>query len=109
MSSAFDTIWRDELIEVTEEFLDEDKMRILKVLLSNKNLEIKIQGADTKPYKSKIGSPKGDAVSGPFFTIYFEHYLRKFSEEIKNIPVNIYDINHQWLEQRQPNLPNKLV
>ena len=52
---------------------------------------------------------KGDAVSGIFFTIYFEHYLRKFREEVKDIPVNIYDINDQWLRQRQSNLPNELV
>ena len=77
MSSAFDTIWRDKLIEITEEYLDEDEMRIFRVLLSDTNLEIKIQGTDTKPFKSKIGSPQGDAVSGPFFTIYFDHYLRK--------------------------------
>ena len=31
MSSAFDTIWRDKLNEMTEEFLEEDEMRILKV------------------------------------------------------------------------------
>ena len=79
-------------------------MRILRVLISDINLEIKIQGADTKPFKSNIGSPQGDAVSGPFFTIYFEHYLRKFREGVKNTPVNIYDINNQWLEQSQSNL-----
>ena len=70
-------------------------MRILRVLLSDTNLEIKIQGADTKPFKSNIGSAQGDAVSGRFFTIYFEHYLRKFCEEIKNIPVNSYVIDNQ--------------
>ena len=42
MSSAFDTIWRDKLIEITEEYLDEDEMRIFRVLLSDTNLEIKI-------------------------------------------------------------------
>ena len=31
MLSAFDTIWRDKLNEMTEEFLEEDEMRILKV------------------------------------------------------------------------------
>ena len=70
-------------------------MIIPRVLLSDTNLEIKIQGADTKLFKSNIGSPEGDVVSGPFFTIYFEHYPRKFCEEVKNIPVNIYDINNQ--------------
>ena len=57
MSSAFDTIQRDELIEITEEFLEEDEMRFIRALLSDTNLEIKIQGADTKPFKSDIGSP----------------------------------------------------
>ena len=37
-TSAFDTIWRDKLIEITEEFLEEDEMRILRVLLSDTNL-----------------------------------------------------------------------
>ena len=41
--------------------------------------------------------------------IYFEHYLRKFREELKNIPVNIYVIKNQWLEQRQLNQPNELI
>ena len=41
--------------------------------------------------------------------IYFEHYLRKFREELKNIPVNIYVIKNQWLEQRQSNQPNGLI
>ena len=109
MLSAFDTIWRGKLIEITKVFLDEDEMRILRVLLSDTNLEIKVQGADTKPFLSNIGSSQGDAVSGPFFKIYVEHYLRKFREEVKNMPVSIYDINNQWLEQRQSNLSIKLV
>ena len=100
MDSIKNTRTRFNNIEITEEFLDEDEMRILRVLLSDTNLETKIQGADTKPFKSNIGSPQGDAVSGPFFTIYFEYFLRKFREEVKNIPVNIYDISNQWLEQR---------
>ena len=106
MSSAFDTIWRDKLIGIIEEFLEKHEIRNLRVLLY-KNIEIKIQGADTKPFQSNIGSPQGDVVSGPFFTIYFEHYLRKFHEEVKKSPVNIYDTNNQWLEQRESNLPNE--
>ena len=66
-SSAFNAIWRDKLIEITEESLEEDKMRMLRVLLTDTNLEIKIQGADRKPFQSNIGSPQGDAVSGHLF------------------------------------------
>ena len=39
MSSAFVTILRDKLIEITEKFRDEDEMRILRVLLSDTNIE----------------------------------------------------------------------
>ena len=39
MSSAFVTILRDKLIEITEKFRDEDEMRILRVLLSDTNME----------------------------------------------------------------------
>ena len=42
-------------------------MRILRELLSDTDLDIKIQGADTKPFQSNIGALQGDAVSGPFF------------------------------------------
>ena len=57
MSNAFDSIWRYRLIEITGKFLEEDEMRILRVLLSDTNLEIKIQGADTKLFYSlKFGN-----------------------------------------------------
>ena len=78
---------------------NEGEMRILRVLLSHTDLEMKIRGAVTKP--------QGDGVSGPFFAIYFEHYLKKLYEEVKNIPINIYNINSQQSEKRQPNLPNE--
>ena len=96
MSGAFDTISRDKLIEITEEFLNKDEMRILRVLLSDKNLEIKIQEADTKLFKSNIGSPQGDAVSGPFFTIYSEQYpikLRVNKLEIYHLTSTILTMN----------------
>lgn len=43
------------------------------------------------------------------YLINWTYYLRKFCEEVKNIPVNIYDVNSQWLEQRKSNLPKELV
>ena len=68
-------------------------MKILRVLFNETNLKFKSRRADTKPFQSNLGSIKGDAVSEPFFTIYFEHYLNIFREEVKNIPINIYNMN----------------
>ena len=39
MLSAFVTILRDKLIEITEKFRNEDEKRILRVLLSDTNIE----------------------------------------------------------------------
>ena len=82
MSSAFDTINRNKLMEIAERILDEDSQRMLRVLLSETTIEVKIKGAETSPFTSNIGSPQGDSYSGPQFTIYFEEALRDVRREV---------------------------
>ena len=43
MSSAFDIIYRDELLKIVEEFLDEDELRILSTLLGETPREVKVE------------------------------------------------------------------
>ena len=71
MSSAFDKIYRDELFNIVEEFLDEDDLRILSTLLAETNLEVKEKNAQATTCESNIGLPQGDSVSGPLFTQSF--------------------------------------
>ena len=82
MSSAFDTIHRDELLELSKQFLDEDGQRILRVLLSNTNINIRMKGAKTAPITTNIGGPQGDSYSGPQFTTYFENALKEVRVEV---------------------------
>ena len=89
--------------------MEEDEIRILRYLLSKTTLQVRIKGATTTPFVSNIGSPQGDAVSGPLFTLYFEHFLRLFREEINRVPINIEEINQKWLEKRRSNLPKELT
>ena len=71
LSSAFDTIRRENLLGITESFLDED------VLISDKSMELRINGAKQRPkFGTNIGSPQGDGLSGMLFNIYFEDALR---------------------------------
>ena len=77
MSSAFDTIHRYKVLEIAEKILDEDGLRILRILLSNTSIEIKVKGAKTKPIETNIGGPQGDSYSGPLFTMYFENALQE--------------------------------
>ena len=90
MSSAFDTIHRDKIIEIANEIFDEDEVRILRVLLSDTTIERKVKGAQTIPFKSNIGSP--------IFTMYFENNLRELRKEIKQQPLYVPDRNKKWIE-----------
>jgi hypothetical protein len=76
MSSAFDTMERNKLLDVVSEFMCEDNQRILRILLSKTSVTIQIKGAETSEFKSNIGGPQGDSYSGPQFTTYFENSLK---------------------------------
>ena len=45
MSSALDTIYRDELFKIVEAFLDEDDLQILSMLLAETTLEVKVENS----------------------------------------------------------------
>ena len=109
MSSAFDTINRDKIMTIASDFLEEDELRILRVLLSDTTLEVKIKGAKTEPFESNIGSPQGDSVSGPVFTIYFEKHLEGIRIEIRNAPIHVNEMNKKWIEKRDSCLPREML
>ena len=81
MSSAFDTMERNKLLDIVGEFMCEDNQRIMRILLSDTSVEIQIKGAETSAFKSNIGGPQGDSYSGPQFTTYFENSLKAVREE----------------------------
>ena len=45
LSSALDTIYRDELFKIVEAFLDEDDLQILSMLLAETTLEVKVENS----------------------------------------------------------------
>ena len=75
MSSAFDTIKRDKLIEIVSTFLDEDETRMIRFLLTNTSLEIKMNDIEVEPFESNIGSPQGDGLSEHYLTFISNMYL----------------------------------
>ena len=77
LSSAFDTIRREKLLGITESFLDEDANRLIRVLISDTSMELRINGTKERPkFGTNIGTPQGDGLSGMLFNIYFEDALR---------------------------------
>ena len=106
MSSAFDTIQRNKLINIAKEVLNEDEIRILRIHLA---LEVKVQNAQKATFESKIDSPQRDSINGPLFKIYFNYVLQQLREEMGKEPTYIRDINPQWNEIMKSNPPDKMV
>ena len=109
MSSAFDTICRDGLFKIVEEFLDEGDLRILSTLLAETTLEVKVENAQATTFESNIGSPQGDSISGLLFTLYFNRALQQIKDEMQKEPIDCRDINPRWVEKMESSIPEEIV
>ena len=52
MSSAFNTIYRDERFKTVEELLDEEDLRILSILLPETTVEVRVENAQAMPMEN---------------------------------------------------------
>ena len=56
MLSAFDTIQRDQPSDRAKEISNEDKIRILRILLDETTLEVKVENAQAATFEPNIDS-----------------------------------------------------
>ena len=89
MSSAFDTIDREELMMVLENIIDEDELRMCRLLLSDTKMKLRFDNHIEETFKTNKGSPQGDAISGTFFNVDFENALRDLRTEILKNEIHI--------------------
>ena len=77
MSAAFDTINRAALLDILSGIIEEDEMRIIRFLLSNTTINMKVNAAtETHSFTANTGTPQGDGLSPVLFIIYLEHALK---------------------------------
>ena len=78
MTAAFDTIDRNQLLNIIATIVNEDELRIIRFLLSNTKINTKINGATkTNTFISNVGTPQGDSLSPVLFVVYLEHALKE--------------------------------
>ncbi|GFR95619.1 retrovirus-related Pol polyprotein LINE-1 [Elysia marginata] len=78
MSAAFDTINRSQILDILKTIIKEDELRIIRFLLSNTEINTKINGSSkAMPFMSNVGTPQGDSLSPVLFIIYLENALRE--------------------------------
>ena len=71
MSSAFDTIRRSTIIDLLADAgCSDDDIRLVRYLLSNTKLKIKINQTFSGEFEVTIGAFQGDSLSGNLFTLY---------------------------------------
>ena len=56
MLSAFNKVQRDQLSDRAKEISNEDKIRILRMLLDETTLEVKVENAQATTFESNIDS-----------------------------------------------------
>ena len=90
MSSAFDTISRQKLMNELNTFLDEDDCCIIRTLLSNTTINIQFEDCKGEEIETNIGSPHGDAISGTFFSK--KHKWKNIMKNIMKETLAQYDL-----------------
>ena len=83
MSSAFDTIKRDNLINSLEGIIDEDELRMCHLLLSKTSIKLRFEDHPLEFFETNVGSPQGDGISGTFFNVELEQGLRELRKRLE--------------------------
>ena len=77
MRQAFDTIKRKKLVEVMiDAKFTKEEIKLVKFLLSNTKIKVKINKAVSDCFMTSKGSFQGDSISGALFTLYLSGALK---------------------------------
>ena len=95
MSAAFDTIKRKTALKLlTDAGCTEDEVRLVRYLLANTKLRVRINSDMSVEFESSIGAFQGDSLSGKLFTLVLAGAL--------------YEVRSKLQRSEPPVLPDRL-
>ena len=68
MSKAFDTVRRKDLLDILKEVLEPDELHMMKILVEDVILTVRVGNTMGEKINTNIGVPQGDCLS-PFLFI----------------------------------------
>ena len=77
MSKAFDTVRRETLMEDLKATLTTSELHIIKIMVEDVKLSVRIDQITSDPFTTKMGVPQGDCLSPILFTLYLAKALQK--------------------------------
>ncbi len=110
MSKAFDTVQRNSLVKQLKSILEDDELHMIKILLTDVKLRVRMGKRMGEEIVTNIGVPQGDCLSPILFTLYLanaldetvnheEHsYSRKYVPDEVLLPENLID--HSYFNQQ---------
>ena len=76
MSKAFDSIHRAIILEDLQTILLPEELHMIKLMIDDVRLAVKIGSDIGEPFSTNIGTPQGDCISPILFTLYLANALK---------------------------------
>ncbi|GMF44608.1 unnamed protein product [Phytophthora fragariaefolia] len=80
LSRAFDTIDREKLLDFLLRFLEDDDIRLIKLLLVDTTLSLRTGSTTLPPFCSNIGTHQGESPSPVLFVVYQDAAFRDLAD-----------------------------
>ena len=100
MSSAFDTIKRSTILRLLEDAgCSEDDVRLVRLLLANTGVKVRVNSEISAEFISTNGSFQGDSLSGALFTLNLAgalYHVRAVVPERPNPPISDTGLPLEW-------------
>ena len=84
MSKAFDRVERGTLLNDLKSILEQDELHLVKILIKDVMLAVKVNNEKGKEFKTNIGVPQGDCLSPIMFTLYLAKALEECKDRNEN-------------------------